>query len=133
MKYCLDTNIIVKLFRGDTKITLRIKEIEEKEEICITIINVYELYKGVYSTRKKERHFQNLKDFLKETKVLNINEDVCDKAGSIYATLKKENQLIEDADLLIGSIVLNNDAELVTTNPEHFKRVPTLKIENWLR
>ncbi len=132
MKYCLDTSIIVQLFRGNPRITANINEAENAHELCITIISVYELYKGIHSASKKETHFQKLKEFLKRASILTIDENVCDKAGSLFANLRKENQVIEDADLLIAAIALNNDAVLVTANPAHFTRVKNLQVENWL-
>jgi len=53
--------------------------------------------------------------------------------GEIYAALKKQGKLINDADILIASIVMANNAVLVTNNEEHFSRVKGLKIENWLK
>ncbi len=37
------------------------------------------------------------------------------------------------ADLLIASIVLANDATLVTRNVRHFKQIPGLKVVNWAK
>ena len=53
--------------------------------------------------------------------------------GGIYATLKKSGKLINDADILIASIVKAHNAVLVTNNEEHFSRIEGLRIENWLR
>ena len=53
--------------------------------------------------------------------------------GEIYAGLRKEGKLINDADILIASIVKAHDAVLVTNNEDHFSRIEGLKIENWLR
>lgn len=53
--------------------------------------------------------------------------------GEIYATLKKQGKLINEADILIASIVKANNAVLVTNDEEHFSRVKELKIENWLK
>jgi predicted nucleic acid-binding protein len=46
------------------------------------------------------------------------------------ATLKKRGKLINDADILIASIVKANNAVLVTNNDEHFSRIEGLKVEN---
>jgi predicted nucleic acid-binding protein len=53
--------------------------------------------------------------------------------GQIYAALKKQGKLINDADIMIASIVKAHDAVLVTNNEEHFSRIQGLQIENWLR
>ena len=36
------------------------------------------------------------------------------------------------ADLFIASVALANDATLVTRNLKHFRRVPNLKVVNWV-
>jgi len=52
--------------------------------------------------------------------------------GKIKARLKKEGKLVNDADLLIASIVIANNGVLVTNNTAHFERILGLKLENWL-
>jgi tRNA(fMet)-specific endonuclease VapC len=42
--------------------------------------------------------------------------------------LKKQGKLINDADILIASIVKANNAVLVTNNEEHFSRVKDRKL-----
>jgi predicted nucleic acid-binding protein len=57
---------------------------------------------------------------------------IFDEAAEIYAHLKKTAALIEDADILIASIVKFRDFILVTNNIAHFQRIQGLKTENWL-
>ena len=40
---------------------------------------------------------------------------------------------IVDADLLIAAITLANGASLVTGNRRHYKRIESLRIEDWIR
>ena len=40
---------------------------------------------------------------------------------------------LSDADLWIASIVRSRRAVLVTGNEKHFKRIPNVPVENWLR
>lgn len=53
--------------------------------------------------------------------------------GEIYAALKKSGNLLNDADILIASIVMEHGAVLITNNEHHFKRIDGLKVENWLK
>jgi len=53
-------------------------------------------------------------------------------AAEIYAELRRQGQLIADADLLIGSTAIAADAVLVTNNEGHYERVPGLAVENWM-
>lgn len=51
--------------------------------------------------------------------------------GAISADLVKNGKKIDDADLLIASIVLANKGVLVTNNIKHFSRISGLKLESW--
>jgi len=46
--------------------------------------------------------------------------------------LKKSGEMISDFDLLIGCTALENELILVTENVGEFKRLKSLKIENWV-
>ncbi|MCX8030362.1 MAG: hypothetical protein N3A59_02130 [Thermodesulfovibrionales bacterium] len=54
-----------------------------------------------------------------------------DELPYTYATIKTEleaiGQTLDDADLLIASIAIANNATLVTNNKEHFRRIQGLK------
>lgn len=55
------------------------------------------------------------------------------KYGEIRSLLEKKGTPLEHADLQIASIALSRNMTLITGNIRHFKRVPDLKIENWLQ
>lgn len=73
-----------------------------------------------------------MEEFINRAEVFQLDTDIEKKAGEIYADLRKNGELINDADILIAATVLANDSVLVTNNTDHFKRVKNLKIENWL-
>ena len=51
--------------------------------------------------------------------------------GKIKTALRRKNQLIDDADLMIASIALSQSHCIVVTRDTHFSRVPGLVVENW--
>ncbi len=57
-----------------------------------------------------------------------------DAAATQLKQLWKVDRLkqIGRADLLIASVALANEATLVTRNLRHFRRVPNLKVVNWV-
>lgn len=61
--------------------------------------------------------------------VLKFNQN----AASILAGLQKNKIRIGTMDLKIASIVLANDATLLTRNMVDFGKVPDLKMEDWTR
>jgi len=52
--------------------------------------------------------------------------------GILKAHLEREGGVIGDLDLQIASVMLENNALLLTHNQEHFRRVPGLGTEDWL-
>lgn len=61
------------------------------------------------------------------------DEEICEMFGKIKATLEKDGNIIDDADLFIAACAMSNDAVLVTNNEKHFKRIKGLKLDNWLK
>jgi len=60
--------------------------------------------------------------------ILNPSYEAARIGSEIYAALRREGKLINDADILIASIVKAHDAVLVTNNEEHFSRIEGLRI-----
>ena len=52
--------------------------------------------------------------------------------GTIRATLEAAGTPIGPLDTLIAAHALSIDATVVTANVREFKRVPGLRVENWL-
>jgi len=50
----------------------------------------------------------------------------------ITAFLKKDGNLIEDADILMAAIAIVEDMVLITNNTSHFTRVKGLRLDNWI-
>ncbi|MBU0702205.1 hypothetical protein KKE26_13090 [bacterium] len=79
-----------------------------------------------------EENLGKLSNFLKNIKVVNLDEESIDQYGKSKADLRRKGRLIEDFDLLNASIALSKGWTLVTNNIKHYERIQTLKIENWL-
>lgn len=132
MIYCLDTDILIEYFRGSEPIKRKIENLTEEDSVGLTWLTFYEFFKGIFLSGKlnEEKFLQGL---AKTCIIMEESYDVAKIGGEIYATLKKKGELINDADILIASIVKAHNAVLVTNNEKHFLRVEGLKIENWLR
>jgi len=129
--YCLDTDILIEYFRGNEKITGKISPMGDQDGIALTWLSFYEFFKGIYISQKlSEEAF--LKNLLTSCLVLESTFESSKIGGEIYAALKREGKLINDADILIASIVKANHATLVTNNTSHFSRVSGLLVVNWL-
>lgn len=131
MIFCLDTDILIEYFRGNEKIRDRIDALSDNDSIGLTWLSFYEFFKGIFVSGKLEEENFLLKLF-DSSVILEASYQSAKIGGEIYASLKKRGQLINDADILIASIVKNREAILVTNNLSHFSRIEGLKIENWM-
>lgn len=132
MIYCLDTDILIEYFRGNESIKTRIENLREDDTISLKWLSVYEFFKGIFASGKLEEE-QFLSALVNSALMIDQTYESSRIGGEIYSDLKKSGTLINDADILIASIVKHHDAVLVTNNEDHFKRIEGLKIENWLK
>ncbi len=132
MIYCLDTDILIEYFRGNEAIKSRIEDLGEEDSVGLTWLTVYEFFKGIFVSGKLDEEIF-LKELVDTAITMEETYESAKVGGEIYANLKKQGNLINDADILIASLVKSHGAVLITNNEEHFKRVEGLKIENWLK
>ncbi len=134
MKRCtLDTNIITAFLKNDSRVVERVSDyLEFFDKLTINIISYYEILRGLKDLGNEEKlcRFDN---FIQENELVFITKDIIEKAAEIYAYLKKEGNLIEDADILMASTAIVEDLVLITNNLKHFKRVKDLRLDNWLQ
>jgi len=128
----LDTDIISYYFNANIKIKEKIIEaIDNNENICTTVINIYEILKGFRWKNNKNKEIQ-FKEFLEDVIVFTIDDDVIEIASEIYSNLRKNGKTIGDADILIAAIVIKNNGILVTNNIKHYDDIRSLKLNNWI-
>ncbi len=53
-------------------------------------------------------------------------------AGDLLALLERRGEQIGLPDALIAATALEASFTMVTANTRHFRRIPRLKVENWL-
>ena len=132
IEYILDTDTCIYWLKGKEEVRSKVEQIGV-DNLRITIITLAELKYGAFNSQKVSENLKNINDFLGKVKVLLLDEDAAERFGRIKAGLRRTGQLIEDFDILIGSIVLSHGGVLVTNNFEHFKRISGLTHENWVQ
>lgn len=130
--YVLDTDIIIAILKNNAKVLKNIKELTEDVKIYTTIINMAELYYGAYHSQQVENNLIKVKKVEERFKMLSLTKTAIIEYGKIKSRLNQEGIPLADNDLFIASITKCRNFILVTHNTRHFKRIPGLKIEDWL-
>ena len=131
-KSLLDTSILIAFLRGERSVVSKVKEYLEKfDKLSLSIITYYEILRGLkyLGNERKLREFEELMD---KSEIITLDRDIIRKASKIYAELKREGKIIEDADILIAATCLVKGFVLITDNEKHFRRIKGLETENWL-
>ena len=128
--YCLDSNVVSDLLRGDMAIIKHLQEVRDNNDVLlIPSIVYYEVVRGLKAAGKT-RMLEKFNKFYDNVKKLSLDKVAIDKAVEIYLQLHK-GQLIEDNDIYIAAISIVNGCTLVTSNTRHFGRVEGLNFVNW--
>lgn len=128
----LDTDIIIQSWKENEEAINAIDYfIDNKIYLEITIINLLELYRGIYLSTQYEKNLKIIKEFLEYVDILSLTEESCKIYGKIYKDLKETGKLINDFDLIIAAIVIQNNTSLITRNIKHFENIKELKVESW--
>lgn len=105
---------------------------DPKETIAITAISVGELFYGAYKSADIARSITQVEELLENVVILPYRESEARIFAEVKAKLEQAGIPLADADLQIASIALQYQATLVTHNQRHFKRVPSLALDDWL-
>ena len=128
--YCIDTNIIIDILRGDSRLGVKINDIlSSGVNVFVTPITLCELYRGAYGHVNFDKKISEIKSFLSNFDFLNFDEKTCEEFGRIHAKLKKKGKIISEFDLMIASIVKTNDIILITRDTD-FKKTD-VRVEVW--
>jgi tRNA(fMet)-specific endonuclease VapC len=130
--YLLDTNTLSDLIRQPQgRVANRIEEVGE-ENVLTSVIVACELRYGA-AKRGSRRLAKQLEAVLSALAVRSLESDVERIYAAIRVGLEKKGTPIGAHDMLIAAHARALDAVCVTDNVAEFRRVPALKVENWLR
>lgn len=132
MKYMLDTNTCIYLIKNKPLGIVKKLQSLKIEDVSISTITLAELEYGVEKSQKRGQNKLALAEFLAPIEVLNFNDFSAQKYGEIRVVLESKGKLIGAMDMLIAAHALSINLILVTNNVKEFKRIPSLKIENWV-
>lgn len=129
MEYLLDTNVLVAASRGNTFIQNKINTIGASQ-CYISEITLAELYYGAACSLRPEQNTSKVEALCSCLNILNISP-VLKKFAEEKSKLRTSGEMIEDADIFVGSTALFYGLTLATGNTKHLGRMQGLELENW--
>jgi tRNA(fMet)-specific endonuclease VapC len=130
--YLLDTNILSHLVRQPQgQVAARIVEVGEANVLTSVIVACALRYGA--AKRGSRRLTRQIEAILGALTVRPLQSEVERVYASIRVTLERKGTPIGAHDMLIAAHARTIGAVCVTDNVAEFKRVPALRVENWLR
>ena len=134
-RYLLDTNIISNMMRDANGVAaLRFERVAKDVALpffCTSVVVECELRFGL--TRKPNPRLDLAYNrVMPSLEILPLGSEVADHYAHVRAALERLGTPIDPNDTLIAAHALALDCTLVTGNEAEFRRVPGLRVENWL-
>ncbi len=133
MKYMLDTNICIELLRKSNRRILEHIKQYDIGDIGISSITLAELQYGVEKSTKQPQNQNILTAFLADLEVVDFDSNAAIYYGQIRTHLETKGTLVGPMNTLLAAHALALDVTFVTNNKREFKRIKSLKVENWTR
>ena len=132
MNFLIDTNICIYIMnKRPPEVIHRFKNMEVGQ-IGISTITVSELSYGASKSNLPKQNFKRLEEFLAPFEIIPYSQSASKYYGEIRSRLENQGNVIGPLDLLIAAHALSENLTLVTNNEKEFKRIKSLKIENWV-
>lgn len=131
LRYLLDTDTLSDLIRHPQGRVARFLAARGEDSACTSAVVACELrYGAVKSTSGKISRRVDL--MLSALEVLPIAPQTARHYGDIRHRLSQQGLPIGPNDLLIAAQARSLNLTVVTNNESKFRRVPDLRVENWL-
>lgn len=133
MTYFLDSNTIIDLIDGNANVLGRLKDVYQSKIDTVKIPDLvyYEVLRGFRykKSQKKENVFMR---FCQTFGIVQMSLRTMEIAADNYAKLLHTGKFInDDDDIFIGSLAIEYDAVLVTSNTRHLEMLDGIRLENW--
>lgn len=128
----LDTDICVAFLRGSS-VTVRDRLLQHpRATILLPAIVAAELLFGAEKSTQPRRQTRRVEDFIESLQIATFGANAAKQYARIRALLEAKGQPIGANDYLVAAIVAAEQGILVTGNVREFRKVPGLRLENWL-
>lgn len=129
--FLLDTNIVIAVSKGNEAVRRRLASIP-LSELLLSAVVLGELEFGAAKSAYGERSRANLKEVADMLVFAPLDQEAARRYGELRALLERQGAPIGANDTWIAAHAMALDATVVTGNEREFRRVPDLRVENWL-
>jgi predicted nucleic acid-binding protein len=132
--YLLDTNILSEVLRKqpNPRLTDRPERTPPSAQFT-SCICVLELRYGSQRRQDHQLFWRCIRaEILSRVTVLGLSESTAVIAGDLLVYLERRGEPIGLPDALIAATALESALTMVTANIRHFRRIPKLRVKNWL-
>jgi len=130
--YLLDTDTIIYAIKGEPQVTRRLEETAGQPK-AVSVITYGELFFGAMKSAAPQANLAKVRRVGELFPVIEVSRAVMETFGSLKAELQKRGEVVDDFDLVIAATALVHSYSLVTNNQRHFRNIPGLRLENWVR
>jgi tRNA(fMet)-specific endonuclease VapC len=132
LTHLLDTNSCINHLRlgQASNVTTKLASAAPGTIVLCSIV-VAELLYGAHRSARKMQTLIEVRNFCSQFQSLAFDDPAAEQYGELRAYLDGVGTPIGPNDLMIASTALVNSLILVTHNTSEFRRVPSLKLEDW--
>jgi tRNA(fMet)-specific endonuclease VapC len=132
LTHLLDTDICIEAIRRRSEPRLDRLRQHVPEEIAVSAVSEAELLFGALKSASAERNQAAAVAFLYPFAILPFARDSVPVYARLRPELDRAGMHIGALDLLIAAQAVTLGLTVVTNNLRKFRRVPGLRVENWL-
>jgi tRNA(fMet)-specific endonuclease VapC len=131
VKVLLDTDVCIAIVNRDPRVKAHLER-HAPSALRMSAVTLAELRFGVEKSRDRRRATFNLRTLLSKVSAIPFDGASTTRYGELRAALEKRGAPIGPLDTLIAAHALSLGLTLATHNTREFRRVPGLKVEDWL-
>ena len=131
MRYLLDTNAWVDYLTGRfPNVVSRIQK-SPPDDLCLSSVVMAELRYGAAKSRRKKFNHDLLDTLAREVRCVDFDLDGARTYGDLRTARENSGTPLGPYDMMIAAHALSLGLIVVTDNESEFRRVKSLRIENW--
>lgn len=134
MKYLLDTNVMIHLFKAHEPLNSNIQK-HDPDQLAVSGFTEAEILYGVENSAPESREQNRMARSIAMSAFARIyhDESISEAYGKIKTYLVKNKIYTpsNEIDIFISATAIAKDLTLVTNNVKDFNKIPGLKIQDW--